>query len=42
MPIRLEVFLNSFEQNATGVLYLDDGETFEYEKGEKILINYYY
>ena len=30
MPIRLEVYLDPVSQSASGNLYLDDGDTFDY------------
>ena len=47
LPIRLEIYLETIQeeiqqglQYAKGLLYLDDGETFNYQKDEKTLIEY--
>lgn len=42
LPIRLEVYLDPVSQNASGTLYLDDGDTFDYLKGERALIHFWY
>ena len=41
-PIRLEIYLDD-NQKASGLLYLDDGKSFNYQtSNEKILIKYWY
>ncbi len=42
MPIRLEVYLDPESQSASGILYLDDGDTFDYLQGERALIHFWY
>ena len=42
LPIRLEVYLDPETQSASGNLYLDDGESFDYLIGESSLIHFWY
>ena len=39
-PLLMEVFVN--KGKAVGMLYLDDGETFEHLNGKKLIISYIY
>lgn len=46
-PLRLEIFLDPEDESASGLLYMDDGKSFEYEdkadqEGEKVLLVYTY
>jgi hypothetical protein len=42
LPIRLEIYIDK-SNKATGLLYLDDGETHNYrDKEERTLINFSY
>jgi mannosyl-oligosaccharide alpha-1,3-glucosidase len=42
LPIRLEVYLDPETQSASGTLYLDDGDTFDYLTGESSLIRFWF
>ena len=42
LPIRLDVYLDPETQSASGILYLDDGDTFDYLGGENSLIRFWY
>jgi alpha-glucosidase (family GH31 glycosyl hydrolase) len=43
MPVRLDIYLSADRQNAEGLLYLDDGNSFRYQSHkEKALIKYQY
>jgi mannosyl-oligosaccharide alpha-1,3-glucosidase len=42
LPIRLDVYLDPETQSASGILYLDDGETFDYLRGESSLIRFWF
>ena len=39
--IKLDIYPDSHSY-ASGVLYLDDGESFKHEKGERTLVHYTY
>ena len=42
LPIRLEVYLDPASQSASGNLYLDDGDTFDYLLGVRALTHFLY
>jgi hypothetical protein len=42
LPIKLEVYLDPASQSASGNLYLDDGDTFDYLQGERALSRFWY
>jgi alpha-glucosidase (family GH31 glycosyl hydrolase) len=42
LPIRLEVYLDPVSQRASGNLYLDDGDTFDFLQGERALSYFWY